>query len=132
MTDGPRRVDSEPPCRPADWILLLANLPGEAAAKPAGVLLLVVPHDKLLVALADGIGGDEDTLEVWASLKEDLEGRASEMGGAAFLDYVENDLSNFLQVGGPRQRISIADEQDALAQLFERHVLQRIHSAQGT
>jgi len=126
------RVDVSPPSgRIAEWLLLLVRLPGEKANR-AGVLLLDVASDKLYVALADKIGGNEEIIEVWAELKEDLEKRASEIGGATLLDSLENELSHFLQIGGPRHQISTTNPAKTLADLFRQQVLKRGHLARGT
>jgi 3-oxoacyl-(acyl-carrier-protein) synthase len=130
MPQGSSLDVSLPSGRIAEWLLLLVRLPGEAA-KPAGVLLLDVPTDRLYVALADEISGNEETTEVWAALKEDLEERASEIGGAALLNTLEDHLSQFLQIRGPRQQISTTDPAEAVANLFREYILSRGQLAQG-
>jgi hypothetical protein len=113
----------------AEWVLLLIKLPG-LSAKPAGVLLLDPAYDKLHIALADNVAGDENVSEIWASLHEDLEERASEIGGTALLNLLENDLSHFLQLEGPRQQIWTSNPRQTLRTLFQYHVLHLLPSLQ--
>lgn len=130
MPDAPRGVDSLPPHRPAEWLLVFVQLPNQPARR-AGVLLLDIASDKLFVALADGITDQEPIAEVWDLLKDDLEARAAEVGGAALLNSLQKDLSHFLQITDRRQ-ISIADPKAALAELMQRHVLNSPGLAQAT
>jgi len=131
MPQGLRRDSTPPPRRVAEWLLLLVRLPGETA-KPAGILLLDVPSDKIYVALADEIGGDEGTNQVWAELKEGLEQRALEVGGASLLNALETDLSHFLQISGGRRQISTTDPAEAVGNLFREYILKHGHLAQDT
>jgi hypothetical protein len=107
--------------RTADWVLLMAQDPG-LPIRPAGILLLDPLTDKLHIALDDFVSTDEDIREVWESLKEELADKASEMGGARLLDWLEEDLSLFLQLQ-PRQYIATANPEQALEDLFKEHVL---------
>lgn len=122
MSDGPLGLDSLAPHRTAEWLLLLMQLPSQPA-KPAGILLRDVSSDTVYVALADVMVEDEEVAEIWGLLKQDLEARASELGGAAFLDSLQGELSHFLQVGDTRQQIFVADPRTALADLMQRYVL---------
>ncbi len=131
MPQGSSLDVSPPSDRIAEWLLLLVKLPG-AAAKPAGVVLLDVISDQLYTALADEIGGNDETTEVWASLREELEERASEIGGAALLDSLEKDLSHFLQIRAPRQQMPTTDPAKAVAKLFREYVLEHGKLAQDT
>jgi hypothetical protein len=124
-------VSPDPPDRVAEWILLLVQLPGDAP-KRAGVLLLDPASDKLYSALLDHVSEDENVSEIWASLHQDLEQRASEIGAAAFLDTLENELSHFLQIEGPRKQISTLNPAQTLEELFLRHVLHDTRIAQNT
>ena len=108
--------------RTAEWVLLLVQLPGLPPA-PAGILLLDPGNDELHIALSDSVSMDEGIKEFWDALREDLPRRASLMGGARLLASLEDDLSLFLQLEVPRNRLSTTDPKQTLAALFAQHVL---------
>src|SRR5450755_2916958 len=110
------------PNRIAAWVVLLAQLPG-LPPRPAGVLLLDPMYDKLHIALAASVSVDEEIKEIWDGLGPDLAERALDLGGARLLDSLEQDLSLFLQIKGPRQYVMTADPVQTLTTLFQEHVL---------
>jgi hypothetical protein len=107
----------------ADWVVLLAQTPG-SPPKPAGILLLDRAQDQLHVALleAGAVSADEDIQEIWDALPQDLQQQSTAMGGGELFAKLEEDLSHFLQIQGPRQQIATDDPERTLADLFDRHV----------
>lgn len=89
-----------------------------------GVLLLDIAWDAVRLRLRpdfDDIADPEDR-EVLRYLEDDLRTKAGEMGGEAFLRYLEDTLSNCLLVTD-REAVRIEDGLDlTLDRLFERHV----------
>ncbi len=108
--------------KPAQFSLLIADLPG-AAAQPIGVLLLDPKTDALYVRLRrdwDEIATDEDS-EVLAELEEDLLLQARERGGTALLEHLENIASNSLRISD-REAITVRDFEKKLGELYREHV----------
>jgi SOS-response transcriptional repressor LexA len=68
----------------------------------------------------DSIASDEDA-EVLAELEDDLSLKANEMGGAALLEYLENNASNSLRVSD-REAVSVRDFDRTLGELYRWHV----------
>jgi hypothetical protein len=103
--------------------VLLAQTPG-STPKPAGILLLDRTQDRLHVALveAEAVSADEDIREIWDALPQDLRQQSTEMGGGELFARLEEDLSHFLQIRGPRQQIATDDPARTLADLFDRHI----------
>ena len=108
--------------RMASWVILLVQVPGTAPT-PAGILLLDPVSNDLHVALTDAVSDDEDIKEVWDSLYQELSERSAEIGGARLLDCLEEDLSLFLQVRGPRQQVAMTNPEQTIQELFKEHVL---------
>jgi hypothetical protein len=119
------------PERIASWVVLLAQVPG-SLPKPAGVLLLDPVDDKLYIALSDVDSSDEDIKEVWGSLPQELAERSSVMGGARLLDSLEEHLSLFLQIEGPRQFVATVNPEQTLGALFQERVMKVSALAEGT
>ena len=109
------------PQRTAHWVVLLVQLPGEAL-QPAGILLLDPLKDELHIALAESVSTDEDIIDVWGGMADELARRASEVGGARLLEQLE-ELSHFIQIDGPRHHISTSNPKETLARLFKRYVV---------
>jgi hypothetical protein len=96
-----------------------------------GVLLLDVSNDKLYLRLRPNLeelaGPDEGP--VLALLEDDFKQKAAEMGGEAFLSFLEDTLSNVLRVT-ERQPTVVSDFRRELEILFNRYVrVQRAASA---
>jgi hypothetical protein len=118
------------PSRIADWVVLLAQMPGQPPC-PAGILLLDTSEDRLHMALATVVSSDEDIREVWKALREDLADRASELGGAQLLAILETDLSHFIQLEGPRRQIPTSDPVRTLESLYQQHVVNTASASRG-
>jgi hypothetical protein len=119
------------PDRIAEWVVLLVQLPG-LPPRRAGVMLLDPVRDQLHIALVEIVFDDQDAKEIWESPHQDLIERSAEKGGAYLLDSLETDLSNFLQIDGPRQQIPTADPRQTLAMLFQRYILNNSALSQGS
>ena len=75
----------EIPTRVADWSLLFIYAPGKKP-ESAGILLLDPQTNELHVRLKCQLRNeDEDLLEVWELLREDLQMRSKEIGGEQVL-----------------------------------------------
>ncbi len=108
--------------RKAEYAVLYLALPGRPQVS-AGVLLLDPERDQLHVRLRetwDQLADPED-VEILTLLEEDFKLRSNELGGAKFLEFVEDTFSNTLQTGG-REKIAVGDFERALARLYERNV----------
>ena len=108
--------------QPGEFSLLEAALPGRGVS-PIGVLLFNPEADTLYVRLRrdwEALAAPEDA-EVLAELEDDLLAKASEGGGAAVLEYLENALSNSVRVTD-REAVSVRDFDQKLSELYRRHV----------
>ncbi|HEX4749391.1 MAG TPA: S24 family peptidase [Bryobacteraceae bacterium] len=104
----------------------MTDLPGHGA-QTAGVLLLDASTDTLHIRLRrdwDAIASDEDA-EVLAELEDDLSLKANEIGGAALLEYLENNVSTALRVS-EREAVSVRDFDRTLGELYRQHVPSRV------
>ena len=107
-----------------EFCILDLALPG-ASRTAIGVFLFDSVSGRLQFRLRedwDDVSVDEDDLELLECLARDFAGKIGEMGGAAFLDSLEDTLSNFLMLS-PREAAAGADLDD----LFETHVDRRVH-----
>ena len=68
----------------------------------------------------DGLAESEDG-EVLEALEDDIRSRAAEMGAEAFLQSIEDSLSNVVRVG-ERQNVEVDAFSRVLDRLFDRHV----------
>jgi len=64
---------------------------------------------------------EADDIEVLEALEEDILAHASEMGAAAFLEYLEESLSNVVRVG-ERQTVEVDAFSRVADRLFDQHV----------
>src|ERR1051325_2504129 len=86
----------------ARFSVLQVEIPG-GATTPAGVLLVDPASDRLYLRLRrDWKDVAPAESEVLASLEDDLEQKAAELGAAQLLDYLTDTLSNTLRVTDPR------------------------------
>ena len=109
--------------RQGDLRLLELALPG-AEAEVCGVLLFDPAEERLGVRLRrdwDALTGDENDLEVLELLEEDLRQKAAELGGLAFLEYLEETLSNTIRLSEP-ERVLLGGFASTLNRLYEKHV----------
>jgi SOS-response transcriptional repressor LexA len=105
----------------ARYMILSLELPG-AGRMNAGVLLEDPATDRLWVRLRrdwDEFAPDE--AEVLSAIEYDLASKAREMGATQLLRYLEDTLSNAVQVTG-RREIPVEDFERALGRLYRQHV----------
>jgi SOS-response transcriptional repressor LexA len=109
--------------REGQYSVLQAALPGRSLDN-IGVLLLNPSSDRLQLRLRrrfEEIAGPDDC-EVLELLEEDLEAKASEMGGEALLRYLEDTLSSTLRITD-REAVQIQHTFGyTLERLYSRHV----------
>jgi hypothetical protein len=108
--------------RTAEWVLFSAHLPGRQP-EPIGILL-TDGQELHLKFRSDwtSILQNEDEVEVWRELSEDLARKGRELGSARFLALLESTASHAVRIS-ERQRTEIADFQTTLAELYEMHVM---------
>ncbi|MGH9640254.1 MAG: S24 family peptidase [Bryobacteraceae bacterium] len=112
--------------KPGSYSLLECELPG-GGVQTAGVLLFDPSTDTLHVRLRrdwEEIAAEEDA-EVLAELEDDLIARAQERGGAAVLEFLENNLSQSLRITD-REVVSVRDFEKTLEGLYREHVPARV------
>ena len=105
----------------AQYMILSVEIPG-AGRLNAGVLLQDPATDRLWLRLRrdwDQLAPDE--AEVLSAIEYDLASKAREMGATQLLEYLEDTLSNTVQVTD-RQEILVDDFERALARLYREHV----------
>jgi SOS-response transcriptional repressor LexA len=97
-------------------------LPGQPA-RNIGVYLVDPASDRLWLRMRasyEGVAPDED-VEVLDALTDDIRVRTAEMGAEAFLQWMEDSLSNVLRVG-ERQRVGVDAFSRVVDRLFDEHV----------
>jgi phage repressor protein C with HTH and peptisase S24 domain len=105
----------------AHYMILSVEIPG-AGRMNAGVLLEDPATDRLWVRLRrdwDEFAPDE--AEVLSAIEYDLASKAREMGATQLLSYLEDTLSNAIQVTD-RREVLVEDFERALARLYREHV----------
>jgi hypothetical protein len=105
-----------------EWALLSAYVPGRPP-EPVGILLRD-QTDGLHVKLRTDWSGfivDEDEIEIWSVMGQDLQQKGEEIGGAWLLDWLEDTASHVLQIGA-RERVEVSDAQTIVGELYRRHV----------
>jgi phage repressor protein C with HTH and peptisase S24 domain len=108
--------------QPANFSVLQLALPSKAPLN-IGILLIDTGAGRLYKKLRrdwDSIA-DPETAEILMALDEDFGVRIDEMGGAAFLENLEDTLSNLLLITN-REPLTVSNFQVALNRLFEEHV----------
>jgi SOS-response transcriptional repressor LexA len=109
--------------REGQFLILQYAGPGRPV-RNIGILLLDPASGRVHIDLLRDFSriADPDDEEVLACLKDDLEAKSAEMGGEAFLRYLEDTLSNVLLVT-ERETVRIEDGvRVTLARLFDQHV----------
>lgn len=103
------------------YVVLEADLP-ERPRQNIGVLLADTASDKPWIRLRPDydFAAPEDA-EVLELLEEDMRRRAAEMGAAAYLDWLEDTLSNVLRVSG-RQAVPVDSFTRVLDRLYSEYV----------
>ncbi len=112
--------------RRLQYALLELALPGKPA-QTVGVFLIDSQSGDFDFKLRgdwDEIGSPEDS-EFLASLQDDFTLKVSEMGGEAFLAWLEDSLSNFLRITD-REPVIATSLASALVDLFDEHVDSRV------
>jgi SOS-response transcriptional repressor LexA len=107
----------------ARYIILTLELPGTGVGKMnAGVLLEDPATDRLWVRLRrDWEEFAPDEAEVLSAIEYDLASKAREMGATQLLKYLEETLSNAVQVTD-RREVPVEDFERALGRLYREHV----------
>jgi len=107
----------------AQYMILSVEIPGAGVGKTnAGVLLEDPATDRLWVRLRrdwDEFAPEE--AEVLSAIEYDLTAKAREMGATELLRYLEDTLSNAVQVTD-RREVLVEDFERALARLYREHV----------
>ncbi|MDP2997266.1 MAG: S24 family peptidase [Bryobacterales bacterium] len=109
-----------------ECVVLQAALPGRPLEN-IGVLLLDPATDRVYRRLRrdwDSLAGWEDA-EVLELLEDDLAAKAGEMGGAALVQYLEQNASNLIRVTD-REAIQLADFEARLNRLYRENVKPRV------
>ncbi len=109
-----------------ECVFLQAALPGRPLEN-IGVLLLDPATDRVYRRLRrdwESLAGDEDA-EVLELLEDDLAAKAGEMGGAALVQYLEQNASNLIRVTD-REAIQLADFEARLNRLYRENVKPRV------
>jgi SOS-response transcriptional repressor LexA len=116
--------------RRGQFSVVQADLPGRGQVN-VGVLLQEPDSDRLYLrfrrdweSLVDRDGKwllDDDDLEIFLALAEDLERKAAEMGAERLFEYLESTLSATLRVSN-REPVIAEDFQRAVDRLYRRHV----------
>jgi SOS-response transcriptional repressor LexA len=118
----PASVTSIAARRQGIYVLLEAHLPGQPAF-PIGVYLVDPASGRLWLRMRrayDGLAGPDD-IEVLEAIEEDIRSRAAELGSEAFLQWIEDSLSNVVRVS-QRQTVEVDAFSRVLDRLFDRHV----------
>lgn len=103
-------------------------VPG-ASPLNAGVLLLDPATNRLHIRFRrdwDEIADEEDA-EVLEALANDIENKAQEMGGSQLLDWMEEHLSNVIQISD-RERVLVDFFESSAARLYRQHVSPKVLS----
>jgi hypothetical protein len=84
-----------PPVQYGEWVLVSAHPPGRTA-ETIGILLIDVVRDELHVKFRNDWSGisQEDEAEIWSELAQDVAEKASDMGAAHFLSWLESTGSH--------------------------------------
>lgn len=108
-------------CREGVYVVLEAALPGRAP-RNIGVLLADPVSGKPWIRMlpAYDFAGPEDA-EVLEALEEDIRRHATDMGAIAYLDWLEDALSNSVRVSG-REAVAVDSFTRVLDRLYAEHV----------
>ena len=104
------------------YVLLAAALPGRPVQN-IGVLLVDPETDRGWLRMRerfDDIADSEDA-EVLEALDEDIRARLSKLGAAAYLEELEDSLSNVIRVG-ERQAVAVDAFTRTVDRLYDEHV----------
>jgi hypothetical protein len=89
-----------------------------------GILLIDVVRDELYLKFMNQWSAisDEGRHRFWSDLAQDLAEKASGMGAAELLSWLEATASDFIRIGN-RTRIDVVEIEGALTNLYGQHVL---------
>ena len=118
----PASVTSISARRQGTYVLLEAYLPG-LPARNIGVYLVDPGADRLWLRMRHSYDGlaEPDDIEVLEALEEDIRSHAAEVGAEAFLQSLEDSLSNVVRAGR-RQSVEVDAFSRVLDRLFDQHV----------
>ena len=108
----------------ATWSLLELARPG-ASPLPLGILLLDDATGRLTLRMRDVSGIDdlaEEETDILEYLEGDLRAKASESGGKALLDFLEDSLSGFFRISDRTTLTYTGDPQKTADRLFDEYV----------
>src|ERR1051326_8834925 len=108
--------------REGTYVLLEAALPGRPL-QTIGVILIDGSEDRGWVRLRDHYEdlADPDDAEVLEALEADMRSRLAEDGAEAFLEWLEDSLSNVVRVS-QRQAVQVDAFTRVLDRLYREHV----------
>jgi len=116
--------------RNVEWAVLRVRLPGSDAV-PAGILLVDIASDKLYVKLLPELStADDEVIEFWCELPQELIERSKAAGGRQVLWWLEDTASHVVQLG-PRHVEKAPDPEDQLESLYRRHVIAASDASQS-
>jgi phage repressor protein C with HTH and peptisase S24 domain len=117
----PASVTSIAARRQGTYVLLEAHLPGRPV-RNIGVYLMDLSSGKLWMRMRANFdfAAPEDS-QVLETLEEDFRSRAAELGAEAFLQSLEDSLSNVVRVG-ERQTVEVDAFSRVADRLFDQHV----------
>jgi SOS-response transcriptional repressor LexA len=107
------------------YTVLQADLPG-VVSENIGVLLVDdsgAAHLKFRRDLNEF--ADEDDAEYLQLLEDDLRGKASEMGGASLLRWMEDGLSNVIRISDPEE-MAVGWAEADVRRLYKQHVTPKV------
>jgi SOS-response transcriptional repressor LexA len=108
-------------CREGIYVILEAALP-EQPARNIGVYLVDPASGKHWIRMLSAYEfADPEDAEVLDALGDDMRARASEMGAVAYLDWLEDRLSNVLRIS-ERQRVAVDSFGRVVERLYSEHV----------
>jgi phage repressor protein C with HTH and peptisase S24 domain len=118
----PASVTSITAQRQGAYVLLEAHLPAQPA-RNIGVYLVDTASGRLWLRMRRNYGGlaEPEDIEVLEALEDDIRARAAEVGAEAFLQSLEDSLSNAVRVG-ERQIVAVDSFSRVLDSLFDQHV----------
>jgi SOS-response transcriptional repressor LexA len=106
--------------RQGAYVLLEAVLP-ERPPQTIGVLLIDPATDRAWFRLAENVHADAEDAEVFAALQPHFAQLLAGMGAEAFLQSLEDSLSNALRIG-ERQTVAVDSFTRVLDRLYREHV----------
>lgn len=109
------------------YALLEAEIVGSGPT-PIGVLLEDPQSDSLYVRLRRDWTdiADEEEIEVFSLLEDDLRAKAAEMGAGRLLDWLEENASGSITIT-PRENVLVDDFTRSLNRVYRRHVQANPH-----